>query len=208
MASAESMMTAFKKFRDKKANQHKLPDSVKGVVCETSGTMPKSYCCHNGHGVRCSPDFQRETDTCPGAGCPVRRVQWCDNNYEGEIDADDEIENKRPLKDGARCRIEYDDDDGQPYRHEVIGPCRNNGDVQKSMCPQPCGCVLDGQPKRESTSIMKTKKIPGECGSTAVTKKMIQELKSWTVPSSAHMNYEMGTQFLYAYRLKRGKESI
>jgi hypothetical protein len=52
VASAESMVTAFSNFRDKKANQHQLPDDVRGVVCETSGSDPKSYCCNNKNGVR------------------------------------------------------------------------------------------------------------------------------------------------------------
>ena len=152
-------MTAFSNFRDKKANQHQLPDDVRGVVCETSGSDPKSYCCNNKNGVRCSPDFQGETDTCPGAGCPRRR--------------------------SARFRW-------KALSHEVIGPCKTNGDVQKRVCPQPCGCVLDGQPKRESKSIVKTETIHGECGSTDVTNKMLKKLKSWGVPESVFINYEMG----------------
>ena len=191
-ASAESMMQAFRKFQNKKANQHRIPDNVKGVVCERSGRAPKSYCCSNKHGVRCSPDFQAETDTCPGAGCPKRRVQWCDNNYEGEVHDDDGIENKKPLRPGARCRTEIDEDDGYPYLYEVIGPCKTNGEIQQSLCPQPCGCVLDGHPKRESASVWKTQKINGECGSSKVTREIKKLLKAWKVPQSAYLNFEMG----------------
>jgi len=188
-------MTAFKNFRDKKANQHKLPNSLKGLVCRTSGRDPKSYCCHNGHGVRCSSDFQRETDTCPGAGCPTREVGWCDKNYEARKESwsrGTRIVDKKRLKDGARCNVRTSSRYRNVLGYEVIGPCVNNGDIQESLCAQPCGCILDGQPKRESRSVMRTKKIPGECGSVAVSKKMLNELKSWGVPSSAHMNFEMG----------------
>ncbi len=193
VASAESMVTAFSNFRDKKANQHQLPDDVRGVVCETSGSDPKSYCCNNKNGVRCSPDFQGETDTCPGAGCPRRRVAWCDDNYEGEKDDDGDFDRKEPLEDGARCyKVMSARYRWKVLSHEVIGPCKTNGDVQKRVCPQPCGCVLDGQPKRESKSIVKTETIHGECGSTDVTKKMLEKLKSWGVPESVFINYEMG----------------
>ena len=182
-ASAESMMDAFKKFRDKKANQHRLPDSVKGVICKQTGRQPKSYCCYNGHGVRCSPDFQREGGlgarkggTCPGAGCQVETVSTC-RGFRGR----GESCRCRRLKDGKVCTR--------------IHSCKNNGDIQKSMCPQPCGCVLDGQPKRESSGTMKTQKIRGECGSQHVLNQMKNLLRSWKVPGDAMNMFEMAALF-------------
>ena len=71
MVSGSTMMQSFKRYRDKKANQHRLPSSARGVICEKSGREPTNTCCYNKHGVRCSSDFQRETTTCPGAGCQV-----------------------------------------------------------------------------------------------------------------------------------------
>jgi hypothetical protein len=175
-ASAESIMDAFKKFRDEKANQHQLPDSVKGVVCERSGTRPKSLCCYNKHGVRCSPDFQSERKTCPGAGCRSERVRSC----------------PRRSQPGERCGCIRGKNTLYCTRTHS---CKNNGDIQQSMCPQPCGCVLDGQPKRESAGMMKTHKIQGECGSQHVLNEMKTLLGSWKVPHDAMNKFEMAAMF-------------
>ena len=170
-------MQSFKAYRDEKANQHVLPDSAKGVICEKSGSAPKSYCCYNRHGVRCSPDFQAEWDTCPGAGCQVETKL-------GEC--------PYPLPDHAvECENHYDDDEW--YR--MLHSCKTNGDMQESLCPQPCGCVLEGQPKRESSSAMKTQIILGSCGSTGVTDRMRKVLNSWNVPGDFFIKYEMAALF-------------
>ena len=41
-ANAESMMEAFTKFKNTKSNNGGLPGHLKGVVCERSGSKPKS----------------------------------------------------------------------------------------------------------------------------------------------------------------------
>merc|ERR1719163_1524246 len=159
VVSGSAMMESFERYRNEKANKNRLPSSAKGVICEKSGRKPKDTCCYNKHGVRCSRDFQRETGTCPGAVCPRRRVDWCDKNYEGtyDYDGDDRYIEKKRLKSGARCDYERNDDGDDNYM--VFERCITNGDVQESLCAQPCGCVLDGQPKRESSGTMKTQMI-------------------------------------------------
>lgn len=76
-----------------------------------------------------------------------------------------------------------------------IHSCKNNGDIQQSLCAQPCGCVLDGQPKRESSGTMKTQNIPGECGSQHVLNQMKNLLRSWKVPGDAMNKFEMAAMF-------------
>lgn len=156
-ANAESMMQAFQNFRNKKANNGVLPGDLKGVVCERSGSEPKSIYCYNKHGVRCSPEFFAEN------------VCW--------------DERRR-----AKSRV------------VVTQKCKAKGEIAREKCPQPCGCVLEGQPKRESDGMMRTQTLNlgggSSCGSAStwsIVKNFV--LKKWNVPEESYDDFEMGALF-------------
>ena len=355
VASAESMLEAFEEFRDKKANQHKLPDNVKGVVCEQSGENPKSLVCANKHGVRCSQDFLDELET-----CPQKRVSSCDGYPSGTwrkkgrrrlvaamvddgedlVVLDDEsMPPRKPIASAVQRRLlsrrhavlslaqgeenvwdvpdprmaprynwpsrrqlilrrliqrramsllrrrlkkkkkkkkksfpwelvnrpksgvglplsssskkkktpkppkedfihtylggyknkkqkkevkkKYDkkmkkytskhhgSKDGRVWcntfrgknfeTHTLHGPCTTKGDEAEKQCPQPCGCILDGQPKRETRSMMRTIRIEGHCGSPGVTETMKKVLDSWDVRRDAFEMFEQAALFDQAH---------
>lgn len=175
-AEAESMMQAFQNFKNKKNNNGQLPDSLKGVVCERSGSQPKSIFCFNKHGVRCSKDFLSETHQCKPSVSGCHR-----SNFKLE-----------PGQTCHRFRVK------SGWSSRTHGPCNTKGDIAKALCPQPCGCVLEGKPKRESDGIMRTKTIPvgnGGCSSGDTWNKVRSVIESWGVPREAHSDFEMGTLF-------------
>ncbi len=166
-------MDAFRNFKNKKSNNNILPDNLKGVVCERSGSQPKSTFCYNKHGVRCSPEFLNERHACkaPIPNCNRRGFR---------------------LEPGQTCR-RFRVKSG--WLSRTHGPCTTKGDVAKVQCPQPCGCVLEGQPKRESDGIMRTETIPvgnSGCASGDTWNKVRKVIESWNVPQRAHSNFEMG----------------
>jgi hypothetical protein len=171
--NAESMMEAFTKFKNTKSNNGGLPGHLKGVVCERSGSKPKSIFCYNKHGVRCSPEFLNEKHTCKPSvpNCARRGFK---------------------LEPGQTCQKFRMKDS---YNSRTHGPCNTKGDIAKIQCPQPCGCVLEGEPKRESDGMMRTKTIPvgnSGCSSGDTWNKVKEVIHGWNVPQRAHKDFEMG----------------
>jgi hypothetical protein len=170
-AKAESMMQAFQNFKNQKSNNGALPDHLRGVVCERSGNDAKSIYCYNKHGVRCSQDFLNEHDGCKPSISPCINIK---------------------LEPGQTCH-RYRAKFGSSSR--THGPCWTKGEVAKTKCPQPCGCVLEGQPKRESDGTMRTETISvgnSGCSSGDTWNKVKHLLQNWNVPHSAHADFEMG----------------
>lgn len=94
-------------------------------------------------------------------------------------------------KHGARCDPGYL---RETQSCSATGRCTTNGDIAKTSCPQPCGCTLEGQPKRESDGKMRleTIHVSSSCSSGETRKKIQQLLSRWKVPSQAHGDYESG----------------
>ena len=67
----------------------------------------------------------------------------------------------------------------------------SKGEISDVLCPQPCGCVLDGSPRRESKGIMATKFIIGGCGDPRTWEKVKNVLAEWKVPRETYTDFEM-----------------
>lgn len=170
VANGESMMQAFQKFRSQKNNNGNLPSNLKGLVCDRSGSNPKSIYCFNKHGVRCSKDFLQENER-----CAEERVSRCPD--------------KNQMNEKGQWCVTFRGKNW--YSYTLHGPCVKKGDIAEDLCARPCGCIMDGSPKRESRGVMQTKTLNGDCLAGSTWGEVQKELGKWGVPRETYDNFEM-----------------
>ena len=75
-------------------------------------------------------------------------------------------------------------------------PLREHKEISEKVCPQPCGCIFSGKPKRKSSSTNKVESSKSK-GVVALPKSNWEQVRKvlddWNVPKETYTQFEMGT---------------
>ena len=189
-ATADSIRQSFEKLREKKRKDNRMTSKIKGAICTSDGMSEKDFKRMPYGGLK------------EGEKPDVKYLDWkrtrgvCWNGHGPRCDTKGFLKEKEcyyQQVNGKCCTYPG----GRPGLYQCRPyPLREHKELSEKICPQPCGCIFSGKPKRKSSSTNKVQKLKvkgGGCSSKSNWEQVRKVLDDWDVPKETYSKFEIGT---------------
>ena len=150
-ATADSIRQSFEKLREKKRKDNRMTSEIKGAICTSDGMSEKDFKRMPYGGLK------------EGEKPDVKYLDWkrtrgvCWNKHGPRCDTKGFLKEKECYYQQVKGRC-CTWSGGRPgYNSCRAYPLRTHKELSEKICPQPCGCIFSGKPKRKSSATNKCK---------------------------------------------------